>query len=278
MNKELVFFDIKDFKNINAKNIEETASVVYKLAKDSVISNKTEDLENSFKSLSNSFEKISNILELDDPKNLACFHFGQINSVTNIILDIANNQKSSKEVMNVAKSYPLLLPALKIIKEYNTITGMTLQKELNMKTSSNLSNFLKRIKKFNLVSVKKIGTINYISLTRKGDKFLSESIATIPEIDSRAITIAQLYSMLDGISEELSEPSPSSIKVVHNFALERMSINEKRLLKHKLDRIFYARDNYFRTRFKSINAISSDKVFDTYKDKKNKVYEIKTVY
>lgn len=166
---------VNDFKELNTKKIECESNYLYKLALASILTNKIENAENVFKSIEDDLEKMENYLELGNAYNSACYHFGRISSITNLVLDLSREKSEARSLNNITKSYPLLLPTLKIIKKYNTISGVKLQREMNFKTSSGLSNFLRRIKKYNLVNVTKLGRTNYISLTNKGKKLLDEN-------------------------------------------------------------------------------------------------------
>lgn len=281
MSKELKLINVNDFKNTNLKNVEVVSESIYKLAKDSLLLGKTSTLENSFKEITKDFEKISNCIGLNKPDNSICYHFGRISSLTNIILEISSEQEKVNVLKNISKSYTLLLPALQAIKKHNTISGVELQKELNLKASSNLSNFLKRIDKYGLITIRKIGTINYVSLTEQGEKLLSQYNGNISSENETELTITQLYCILDCLIDELSNSNASSIKIIHKCVPQTTSVGEKRLLKQKFDRIFYVRDNYIKTKLKSIGNNNSeyleDEFFEEYKQDDN-IYDISFSY
>lgn len=280
MNKELKLINVNDFKNTNLKNVEVVSESIYKLAKDSLLIGKISMMESSFKEIAKDFEKISNCIELNKRNNLICYHFGRISSITDIVLEISSEQEKVSVLKNISKSYTLLLPALQAIKEHNTISGVELQKELNLKASSNLSNFLKRIDKYGLIRIRKIGTINYISLTEQGEKLLTQYSESLSSENETVLTFTQLYCILDCLIDELSDSNASSIKVIHKCVPKTISVGEKRLLKQKIDRIFYVRDNYIKTKLKSIGNDSEyleEKLFEECKQDDN-VYEVSFLY
>lgn len=279
MGKEIRLLNVNDFKNANIKNVEIVSESVYKIVKDSLLTGKVSTLESSFQELSTDFEKISNCIDLDNPNRSVCYHFGRVAALTNIVLEISGEHEKTNILNNISKSYTLLIPALQIIKKHNMISGVDLQKELKLKSSSNLSNFLKRISKYDLVTVRKIGTINYISLTEQGEKLLYQSNNSLQNNDSE-LTFTQLHCILDGLIEELSNTNGSSINIVHNCVPPSTSVREKRLLKQKIDRIFFVRDVYIRTKFKNIgnnNEIWGRRHFNDY-TQDGDFYEIKVSY
>lgn len=274
--------DVNDFKDGNSKNVEIISDTIYKLALDSILCNKTQTLKSTFKALSKNFEKIGIHLKLKNKINLTCFYFGAISSITNLVLDIADDQVSKEELVNIAESYSLLMPALKHIKEHNIISGIDLRKKLDLHSSSSLSNFLKRIEKYELVNVQKIGTVNYISLSPRGEKLLSESNNKKSVSNETEISISEFYFSLDGLATELLNDNPSSIEFIHNFSPKKMNTGEKRLLKQKIDNIFEMRDKYIRSKFKSFN-ISPILLFEEFDDEpfnvyKTDIYEIEQSY
>lgn len=281
MSKECKLINVNDFKNTNLKNVEVVSESIYKLVKDSFLLGKTSTLKNSFKEISKDFEKISNCIQLNKPDYSICYHFGRITSLTNIILEISSEQEKDSILKNISKSYTLLLPALQAIKKHNTISGVQLQKELNLKASSNLSNFLKRIDKYGLITIRKIGTINYVSLTKQGEKLLSQYSENISLENETELTVTQLYYILDCLIDELSNANGSSIKIIHKSIPKTISVGEKRLLKQKFDRIFYVRDDYIRTKFKSIgnnnNEYLGQDLIEEYKQDDG-IYEIGCLY
>ena len=263
MSKELVALNIEDFEKINLENVELLNSKLYNLVLDSVLCNSMDSLERDLKKISNNFERINNLLGLENKSNKACYFYGSISAITNLILDIIDDHALTSMLDHISKSYTLLLPILKIIKDHTYISVSDLTKEMNMKSISSLSNFLKRIDKYNLVVKRKIGTTNYISLTYIGERLLSQNKKSMPTVpDYAEISMTQLYSLLDNISDELHNANPSTVKVICDDSLREIKIKEASLLKRKIEKIFYARDEYMRLKFKPVYNQSTHENFD----------------
>lgn len=215
--------------------------------------------------ITNNYEKIHNILSLNDTQNAICYYYGRISSITDLALDIIKEETTSKLLDNVLNSYSLLLPALKVIEKYGTVSGANLKKELALKSNSNLSNFIKRINKYNLIEVNKIGTSNYYTLSLLGKRILNNSHSNCPdeEIETK-IGFKDLLYLLNGINVEIGEPNANALAIFNDYINFELNINEKRLLKHKLDSIIYTRDNYVGNLFQNtlkLTNVNEDNVF-----------------
>ncbi len=256
MEKDLAILSLGSFKDENLSNLEMVSDTVYKLAFDSYVSGNSETLKKVLSSMAENFERISNYLHVEEFDNAPSYYFGRISSLTEFLLDIIKEDEEEYNIEGLRKSYPLLLPALEIIKKHNTVSGVILQKELNLKSSSNLSNFLKRISKFELVSIHKVGNTNFISLTIKGEYFLSKNTERTSSKNISCIEIGTLYKILDQIAEESRKTNPSSIKVICTNNID-LGVRETRILKHKVDRVFSNRDECIKNVFKSLNTKTS---------------------
>ena len=251
MSTGTTLINIKDFQNKNNHNIKNGTDSIYKLTVEALANNNISSLEKSYKELSNNFEAISNALELTNEVNETIYNFGRTVALTELILDLIKYDNLSCVLEQISKNYPLLLPVLEAIKKHNTVSGVKLQKELNLKSSSNLSNFTKRVEKYDLFYVKKIGTTNYYSLTRKGRQLISKNQHSTEDANTDLIPLKNVYTLLDGISEEIGKIHPNRIKVVHSIT-SQCNIKEKRLLKHKIDTVFNASEKFKLTKIKKI--------------------------
>ena len=263
MNKELTILNIDSFSTTSSENAEILTESLYKVILDSVLSNSTESLEKTLSNLEEHFEKISNLLRIDETNNKNCYLFGQIVSLTNLLIDINEKKNPAQMLESIANSYTLLLPVLQTINNHNTISGSELQKEMGMKTSSNLSNFLKRIEKFDLVNIHKVGTKNYISLTGKGERLLKMKESNGQDDDKSKFEFGQVLHLLDVLSKNLRDrDSLSSVKIVHECCTVTMNIREKRLFKQKIDEVLNARDVYLRNKVKAVVNIPEPNTYD----------------
>lgn len=257
MSNNLQLLNYEDFKELNLRNVEDLHETMNKLVVDAVVNQTLEALKSSFKTVTKSYEKIYNSLNLDDTRNMICYYFGRISSLTDVSLDIIERQVKTKVLDNISDNYSLLIPALSAIESRGTISGSELKKELKLKSNSNLSNFIKRINRYELVEVNKIGTSNYYSLSLNGKLLLTnrqkKESQNIPELK---IGFEELLTFMNGILEEMEENQPNSLKVIHDHVKFNVNTGEKRLLKQKLDSIFYSRDNYVRTRIKTYSKVN----------------------
>ncbi len=237
MATETTLIDVKDFQNKNSDNIEAVSDSIYKLVFESLTHERIDSLEKSFKALSDNFETISNALNIENDNNNICFNYGRIAAMTELVLDLIDANNISCTLEQISKNYALLLPVLETIQRHNTISGVQLKKELKFKSSSNLSNFVRRIDKYELIHVKKIGTTSYLSLTRKGQQLLSQSKRSTANKVEHQIPVKQVYVLLDEMSEEIGKVKPNKLKVLHALS-SQIDIKEKGLLRHKIDMVF----------------------------------------
>lgn len=254
---------ISDFRNQNVENIETLYDNLYKTILHSLENATVNSLKNSLESITNNYEKVSNLLDVESNEHIMCFYYGCISSITNLTIDIIHDNTLSESLEQLAKNYALLLPVLTAIQEKHTISGSDLQKSLRMKSSSNLSNFLHRIRKYDLIRVQKIGTSNYLSLTLKGERLLAENRnkKMTSEKDAFYFSLEEMCMILEGISEALKETNPSTIRTLHRFFSARLNGRDRQVLKQKLDQIFCSRDEYFRAKLKP-NSYSLSQVFN----------------
>ena len=265
MQNKLQNINFDDFQKHNINNIEVFYDSLNQIVLSSIINHNVETIESSLELITNNYEKIHNILSLNDTQNAICYYYGRISSITDLALDIIKEKTTSKLLDNVLNSYSLLLPALKVIEKYGTVSGANLKKELALKSNSNLSNFIKRINKYNLIEVNKIGTSNYYTLSLLGKRILNNSYSNCPdeEIETK-IGFKDLLYLLNGINVEIGEPNANALAIFNDYINFELNINEKRLLKHKLDSIIYTRDNYVGNLFQNtlkLTNVNEDNVF-----------------
>lgn len=246
MEKKLQPINFKDFVDYDVKSIEIFSESLAKIILDSIINKSTESIHTSIEPLTHSYEKIFNALNLNDAKNLVCYYFGRISSLTDLSLDLSDYETANIVLKNISKNYSLLLPALMVIDKHGTVSGAKLKKELKFKSDSNLSNFIKRIKKYNLIEVNKIGTSNFYTLSLLGKRLLDNQCKKTSSSNDResSISLRELLYFLNGILEEIEEEKPNTLNIIHNYVKFPVTISEKRLIKQKLDSIFYLRNKY----------------------------------
>ena len=243
---------VKNFLSFRQQKIDELEKYhdyLKRIIVDMIANQTIDTLKNELNKLTQDYEKIYNQLNLDDEQNALCYYFGRICSMTDVSLAVLKDQTTTKLLDNVLDSYPLLLPALRIISENGTISGPNLKRELKLKSDSNLSNFIKRIAKYNLINIDKIGTSNYYTLSVHGRRLLNNQ-NRIKQLNNAELKISfkELISLLNVISDEMSYSNPNVLSIVQLCASLGISVGEKNILKQKLYGIFNSRDNYFRCR------------------------------
>lgn len=156
-------------KTFNTNDIlnDNTALTVFELAYNAIIKHQTIQFLDETKDIAKIFEKTSNKLNLDESNNKACYLFGRITSLYELIMVINKSIEEHKNHIDLINNYPLLIQILSEIYKHGTINGVQLRSILSIKSNS-LSNFFHRIKKYELVSIRKYKNTNFYSLTING--------------------------------------------------------------------------------------------------------------
>lgn len=244
---------IKDMNQIEA-----VSTTAYELAVSSIVQRKTSSFLDEFQSFAINFEKITNILELDDKvENKKCYLFGKIEALYELVEAVNQSFSDSESFVQLFNHYPLLMPFLREIDEAGTISGVQLRERLSIGLSSSFSNFIKRIRKFDLVAIRKYGNTNYYSLTAKGRSLLYEH-NRIEEPSSRQISVEYIHRILINLTEELSKRNPDKLKIIEI----PVSTKERQLLKREVDHLFAARNIYRKSFFGYMDELCGD-VFQT---------------
>ena len=272
MNKELTIINSLHFEENNLEEIKQFSNKVCRLTVDSILSNNVVTLQESFKSITENLEKVYNILELDsNSKNNKCYQMGRISFAIDILSELSKYEKSFESLCQISNDNKLIIPLLSILSKYNTVSGVQLREYLNLKSGSYLTNLLKRIKDFDLIEIRKIGTNNYYSLTQKGKNFFKFVSKNVEKNNESEISIHNLFLFFDDLTDELLLDDPSSVRVISKCKFNSITLNEKRLLKQKIDNLYYARNNYIKIRIRKSSINSDDLYF--YVKERNEYYE-----
>lgn len=230
----------------------------YKIALESISGELTNETSELFLAISNNFERISNSINVSEPNKKAAFDYGFLYGVVSIINDLNKKATEDVETTMFSNRYKLLYPVLSFVFANRKVTGKQIKEELNFKNNSNLTNFISRIKKYNLIYIQKTGTINYYSLTNKG-KRIYKSIENKNKyyhlIDTNFITESLLLDVLDSIAKQILEPEPKSSEIIKKIVKSNTQIKNKSVFKYKINSIFLSRDQYLKDYF--------NKIFDT---------------
>lgn len=244
------------FNTENNQAIADYSMILLDTVKDAISQNNISSVSSELKKITELYERVGNILNIQDLKNEKCYLFGFIMALALLGEELADAEVEKDHVTELLSSYSRLLPILEIIASKDTISGVDLKKATGLK-SNNLSNFMRRVKKFELISINKVGNTNYYSLTKKGQRFLAISYQTNQNSLTQNIEKeALICKVLDEISSQLLLNKPSAVPVM--IAINSngiMHIHGETLLKHKIESTFYSRDNYFR---KKLEAISEE--------------------
>lgn len=252
-------FNSSIFASDDSEAIEEYSHILFETIKDAITQSNINSLSKELKKITDLFERVSNLLNIQETNNRKCFYFGYIIALSTIGESLADAGLEESQVTEILSNYSLLLPILDIIAKKDTISGVELKKATGLK-SNNLSNFMHRIKQFELISIHKVGTTNYYSLTKKGRRFIEYSSRT----DNSSITESQaikhlLCQVFDELSTQLLLGRPSAIPVLQTINSDKnIQIKVDSLLKYKIESTFSSRDYYLRKKFETIADVAKE--------------------
>lgn len=249
------YLEIKNLANANSGYFDAIYNGIYKYARDSIINNKISEVVSEFKKLSKEFERIGNRLKINEEEKRKAYCFGEIASLTRLMLELSEALNSVASIEGLYKDYPILKPTLKAIARHTDISGTKLREELGLSASS-LSNFINRIREYNLIIIHKVGRSNYYSLSAEGKKALSIPDDSSYNENGEQLSLKFTLQILDSITKEMRNDQPNSISVLTESSHFKYSINEKNILKSKIDAVFSSRDTHFRNKF--LRDIRSD--------------------
>lgn len=247
------------FASDDSKAIEEYSHILFETIKAAISQSNLHSISNDLKKITDLYERISNILNIQEKENKKCFYFGYIIALSTIGESLADADLEKGQVTEILSNYSLLLPILEIIASKDTISGVELKKATGLK-SNNLSNFMRRIKQFELISIHKIGTTNYYSLTKKGRHFIEFSNRADDSSIMQSQTIKQLLCQIfDELSNQLLQYRPSAIPVLQIINSDKnIQINVDHLLKYKIESTFSSRDYYLRKKLETFASVAKE--------------------
>lgn len=266
MNKLLPNYNISEYLENDTEALTTFTHILYDIVKEAIESKSIQSIRDGLSNINDRYERISNLLDIQNIANNKCYHFGFITALSTLGLDLYKSDAEDIQMQELINSYPLLLPTLEVIAKYDTISGVNLKDALGQK-SSNISNFMRRIKQFDLVNVNKIGTVNYYSLTSKGMRLISQfNQKQVAATDDRRIHEKTIFLMLEEVATQLTSERPSSIPVLKKIGEDLPSIKEKQLLKYDLETVFLSRDIYMRKFVERAFSTRDDLELEEYED------------
>lgn len=222
-----------------------------KIIIDSIVNQTYSNLKSDIEKTTWNYEKIFNKLNIEDTNNSACFYFGCLYALTTSFIEICDRKQIDDNLNNVSLQYTHLRPFLELLYEKGTVSGKMVRNELCMSVSS-LSNFIKRIEKYKLIEINKIGNMKYYTLSILGNQLIKKYNNSKNENkNNKYIEIKDILNILTGISQEINEENPNPEEIIHNKINFPLTTSEKRLLKQKIDVIFTSRKNYIKNKMKT---------------------------
>lgn len=250
MDYKLMNIDLGTAKDNSA--MHKTYLEFYNLSKEAISNNEYIPILRILDELPNEFERIENFLEIDKDENKSIFYFGMISGIANLLSDLGKEKTENIDVLNLFKKYRLLYNVLNNINEEYTLSGQELKQDLNFKSESNLSNFMRRIEPYNLIYIQKLGKTNYYTLTAKGKKYLT-IYEDIEENNEKFKTIDEniIILLLEQIANQSKTESPNLMKVLSVFSNNNITLKSFHMMKLKINSIFSSRDEYVKRKIVS---------------------------
>ena len=229
-----------EFKEMDANAIEEFRDEWRDLVYSSIVCAEVDKFDMQLSELNNALEKINNILGVEsNPSNKICKMYGEIKALTDLEYALSSGIKDRKDFSDLVARYPKFQKLLEVIFECDTISTSDLCKKLDI-SNSGLRRMLKNDKTHNLIIVQRIGNSNYFSLSVKGKSLFKNG--SILSNKMRNNYFDAVLSLLDGMSKQIQEISPSSEKVIIKYIGSVFSPEQKKLIKSKIDNVFNNRN------------------------------------
>ena len=226
MKYEIKKFSSESFMKGDSTTLEFYLKNIYKLSIESINNNEIDSIVNLFKDLSNDFERIGSYLEIDNEENHQRFLYGMFYAIVTLIIELSEIKEENNNALILFNKYKLLYPILNTISVLHKVSRQELKKALKFKNESNLTNFVSRINKYNLIYIQKLGNTNYYSLTPKGKKTLSLYCVLLQKSENSQLYINEdiLIEFLDEISNQLNEEEPSLLSVINVFSRNKIQL------------------------------------------------------
>ena len=261
-------FAFGDLTKMAPEEWETQLDNLYSVIFSAISEQKTDTILNELLSIESGFERLTNFLNLNSSnknnmEQTLCYYYGYLYSMVKLAIAVAEKQKNDCFIIEINKNYPLLIPVLEEIEKRGTVTGTQLREDVGLK-ASNLSNFIKRINKYELIDVRKIGHCNTYSLTPKGKRVVNMHNTKVSHTsDKSLIGNHSLLSLLGNISKELTKEQPSITKIMLESELD-LNCEQKKLFRQKLHSIFFSRDLYFEQKLNFVIKERTDNITDCY--------------
>lgn len=252
MKYEINKFDFDKLIRGDSKTLEFVLKNVYKLSKEAINNNEIDSINELFQKLSIDFERIGNCLDVENEKNSSVFYYGMLYAIVNLIIEISEENKENNEILVLFNKYKLLYPVLTQIHKLHKASGQEIKRALNFKSESNLTNFVSRINKYNLLYIQKLGNVNYYSLTPKGKKSLTLYNAILQKESKQSTYIDEniVIELLDELANQIKKDEPSLFSVTNILTRNNIKLKNTHIFKLKINTIFTSLEEYMKMKMK----------------------------
>lgn len=235
---DAIVYKCMNFSSI--ENIEAIANGIMNETKRAILSNSFESILSELKKLQAQFERIRNKLDLDNDTNRSIYYFGKIASATQLVMDVSKTVERAASFERISHNYPKFTPILLTIADHSVISGKDLRRELKI-SSGALSNFMKRIDSYHLITVEKVGRENVYSLTIEGRKVVSQAHCLKKATSEAMLPISEVTKMLSAVAIEISTDVPNAACVLASSISANISPEAKKRIRTGIDEVFLAK-------------------------------------
>lgn len=245
---------VEDFQHLENLNVDNLMNLATEVINNNITNNVKEDMQE----ILSSYEFISQILNLDEDKNAQkAYNYGMIYSIAALLIKLANDSSEKEQINDILHRYKYLNQILEFVNNNGLVTGPEIVKHLNMNSRSSLTNFMNRIKDINLFTIRKIGNVNYYSLSLKGEKYVQylESHKEHNALSFENNIYKYFILLLDNLSKELKKEQPEAYNVINetNLKMDGSVAYSSRLVEKKIKKIISSRSEAFVRCFRNID-------------------------
>lgn len=271
MKYEINNFDFNKLVSGDSKTLKLVLNNVYRISKEAINNNEIDSIKSLLQEISDNFERIGNFLDIENEENTSVFYYGMLYAIVNLIIEISESNTENSEILVLFNKYKLLYPVLNQINNSHKASGQELKKALNFKSESNLSNFVSRINKYNLLYIQKLGNVNYYSLTPKGKKslYIYNTMLLKESKQSTYIDENIVIELLDELANQIKKDEPSLFSVTNILARNNIKLKNTNIFKLKINTIFASLEEYMKMKMKfsyedKIKKVIPDNKFNIY--------------
>lgn len=241
-NKNLDFFlgNIQDVSASDQANVENLMDLSIELLK----MKDTKKISEEMQPILGSYEIVMELLDIESNYQVKkAYYYGRMYSIALLLMKQSMMIKSTEDMLRIVHKSRYLEKILQILDEKGMATGPELCEILGFQNRSSLSNLMKRVEEENLFNIRKIGNVNYYSLSIKGAKcneFLKKSKQGDSIDNQLDSTICFAVALIDSIIEELTKTKPSVYNIISkaNSSMKGSMLYNSKLLQSSLEKLF----------------------------------------